>query len=238
MQSQSLVLIVAIMSVWLCFITILLFWFYAQSKRIAATGIRESSGNSASVGKPQVSAPRLESGVESEQVLQEPAEGSAIPSVDNSKVSGESQEDGVSSLLGELALEDSDETKVLFVIFSAPSRKVNQRLSKALSVELAEFNSEAGIFSVYGSTPQNPIRIANAFPPGTLPSLSSKEEDAPLVKGVSLMLDKASSNRSYNKLQVNKLAALAKSIARLGGSVIDAKRAELTTQEDFKRFVG
>lgn len=235
MPTHSMVLVVAIISGWLSFITILLYWYFYRTQEPALSNAVEREPLSNEVKKVADSLQPGEGGARGE--AGKDAEGTGY--LDHSNNSLGSEPPAEETPLGDvLAVEEDDGVKVLFVIFNEPSRKVDQRLAKTLSSELAEFNSEAGIFNVYGSTPQNPIRVANAFPPGTLPSLTFREEAAPLIKGVSLMLKKPDSNRNYNKLQVTKLTTLAKSLARIGGYVMDSKRMNLTKQEDFEKFMG
>ena len=58
----------------------------------------------------------------------------------------------------------------LFVMFDEPTMASNERLSIVLASSGAVYESNSKSFTLAGDSPRNPIHIANAYPPATLPS--------------------------------------------------------------------
>lgn len=115
----------------------------------------------------------------------------------------------------------------LFVIFDEPTVASNERLSIVLSSSGAVYESSSKSFTLAGDSPRNPIYIAHAFPPATLPSFNQDNGQFP-VKGVTLKMIKKSRNATPNKLQLVRLVKLAKELARIGGKVVDADKQPVT----------
>ncbi|MDR5899459.1 hypothetical protein QC823_10710 [Halomonas vilamensis] len=115
----------------------------------------------------------------------------------------------------------------LFVMFDDPTMASNERLSIVISAAGAVYESSSKSFTVAGDSPRNPIYIANAYPPGTLPSFNQDNGHFP-VKGVTVKMLKKSSNATPNKLQLVRLVNLAKELSRIGGKVVDAAKQPVT----------
>lgn len=115
----------------------------------------------------------------------------------------------------------------VYVLFESPSPGLNERLRLALSSAGGVYESSTGAFTVKGESSRNPIYIENAFPPGALPSFTDDNVQY-LIKGVRIKVVADSLSLSPNKLQLVRLVSLAKGFARLGGSVVDAKKQPIT----------
>ncbi|SEO02827.1 hypothetical protein [Vreelandella aquamarina] len=115
----------------------------------------------------------------------------------------------------------------LFVMFDDPSMASNERLSIVLASSGAVYESSSRTFTLAGDSPRNPLLISNAYPPGTLPSFNQDNGDFP-IKGVTVKMIKTSPNATPNKLQLVRLVKLAKELARIGGTVVDAEKKPLT----------
>lgn len=115
----------------------------------------------------------------------------------------------------------------LFVMFGEPTMASNERLSSVLLSSGAVYESSSQSFILAGDSPRSPINIANAYPPGTLPSFNQDNGQLP-VKGLTLKMIKKSRNATPNKLQLVRLVKLAKELARIGGTVVDADKQPVT----------
>ncbi|MDR5899043.1 hypothetical protein QC823_08585 [Halomonas vilamensis] len=115
----------------------------------------------------------------------------------------------------------------LFVMFDDPTLALNERLGILLGAAGAVYESSSKSFTVAGESPRNPIYIANAYPPGRLPSFNNDNGQFP-IKGVSVKMLKKSSTSTPNKLQLVRLVNLSKELARAGGKVVDAEKQPVT----------
>ncbi|SNY98602.1 hypothetical protein [Halomonas sp. hl-4] len=115
----------------------------------------------------------------------------------------------------------------LFVMFDEPTMASNERLSVVLLSSGAVYESSTKSFTLAGDSPRNPIHIANAYPPASLPSFNQDNGQFP-VKGVALKMIKKSRSATPNKLQLVRLVKLAKELARIGGKVVDADKQPVT----------
>lgn len=113
----------------------------------------------------------------------------------------------------------------LFVIFAEPDARTRQALVDWLTRVEARYDPVFEVFNVAGSQPANPVKVANAFPPGTLPDLLAGEGDAPL-RGLSLLV-KPPLRPSRNQ-QMHAFVAMAGELEALGGEVLDAERQPAT----------
>jgi len=59
---------------------------------------------------------------------------------------------------------------VLFVMFEQHDTALNKKLQVSLQKWDAHYDAALQVYSVPGVTPQNPLRVANAYPPGVMPS--------------------------------------------------------------------
>lgn len=115
----------------------------------------------------------------------------------------------------------------LFVMFDEPTMASNERLSIVLASSGAVYESSSKSFTIAGDSPRNPIYVANAYPPATLPSFNQDNGQFP-VKGVTVKMIKKSRSATPNKLQLVRLVKLAKELARIGGKVVDADKQPVT----------
>lgn len=117
----------------------------------------------------------------------------------------------------------------LFVIFPAPTVETQRALVAWLRKVEARYDSVYEVFNVDGEQPANPVKVANAFPPGTLPDLLAAEaaggDETPL-RGISLLV-KPPLRPSRNQ-QMHVFVALARELETLGGQVLDGERNPAT----------
>lgn len=115
----------------------------------------------------------------------------------------------------------------LFVMFDTPDMGLNQRVGGLLATAGAVHESRSKTFTLAGESPRNPILIANAYPPGTLPSFNQDNGPAP-IKGISLKMAKKNRSATPNKMQLAKLVSLTREFIRLGGKAVDADKHPVT----------
>ncbi|MBT2774879.1 hypothetical protein J7J47_21870 [Halomonas sp. ISL-60] len=127
-----------------------------------------------------------------------------------------------------VTVEAEETAHVLFVMFDQPDAALNKRLQLSLKKWEAHYDAAFQVYSVPGATPQNPLRIANAYPPGVMPSPDTFLQDEHLLGGVSVILKKPKRRRGFDKVQLEKLVAFTNELAALGGSVLDADRQVAT----------
>jgi hypothetical protein len=117
----------------------------------------------------------------------------------------------------------------LFVMFDNPSMGLNERLGTLLASTGAVSESRTKTFTLAGDSPRNPIHIANAYPPGTLPSFNHDNGTVP-IKGISVKMIKKNRSATPNKLQLARLVTLTREITRLGGKAVDAEKHPVSEQ--------
>ncbi|AXY44231.1 hypothetical protein D1793_08105 [Halomonas sp. JS92-SW72] len=124
----------------------------------------------------------------------------------------------------------------LFVIFPTPDSETRQAIVTWLRRIEARYDSVLEVYSVPGQQPANPIKVANAFPPGTLPDLLGEEGgDGFELRGLSLLV-KPPLRRSRNQ-QMHVFIELARELEALGGEVLDADR-QPATEQTYERILG
>ncbi|SNY98605.1 hypothetical protein SAMN04488142_3227 [Halomonas sp. hl-4] len=117
---------------------------------------------------------------------------------------------------------------VLFVMYSQPNIAINKKLQLCLQNWEAHYDADLKVYIVPGVTPQNPLRIANAYPPGEMPSLEAFQQTENLISGVSVILEKPKRKRGFDKVQLEKLIIFTQQLAALGGEILDAQRQVAT----------
>lgn len=122
------------------------------------------------------------------------------------------------------------------VLFEAPSPALNDRLGAALASAGAVYEHRSKTFTVAGDSSRTPILIENAGTAGQLPPLTEEAGGHPPVKGVNIKISKTNRMLSPSKLQLAKLVSLAKKLARLGGTVVDAEQQPIS-QAGFRAVV-
>lgn len=125
----------------------------------------------------------------------------------------------------------------LFVIFDQPGPALNQKIYALLQTWEARYDASLQLYIASGVTPQNPIRIANAYPPGIMPAEEVFLEEANLVGGISLIVEKPKRKRGFDKVQLGKLVELSEEFATLGGSILDEER-QPASRKTFKNITG
>lgn len=129
--------------------------------------------------------------------------------------------------------DDADEnstTHALYVMFDHSSLAVNHKLLLCLQKWEAHYDATRHVYSVPGVTPQNPLLVTNAYPPGVMPALDSFQQEDNLVSGVSVVLRKSNRKRGFDKVQLEQLVTFTQELAALGGSVLDAERKAATSK--------
>ncbi|MDN6297773.1 MAG: hypothetical protein L0J54_07065 [Halomonas sp.] len=111
-------------------------------------------------------------------------------------------------------------------MFDEPDMALNQRLGVLLASTGAVYEVRSKAFTLAGDSPRNPIHIANAYPPGTLPSFNQDDGAAP-IKGLALKMLKKRGSSTPNKLQLARLVSLTREMTRLGGKAVDAEKQPL-----------
>lgn len=139
----------------------------------------------------------------------------------------------------ELPVSESDEIPkhIFYIMFQQPSIELNQKIQLILNKWEAYFDAELKIYVASGVTPQNPLRIANAYPPGLMPSEEVFQQEDQLLGGVSVILDKPKRKRGFDKVQLGKLVALSEEFAGLGGTILDEER-QPASRKTFKNITG
>jgi len=119
---------------------------------------------------------------------------------------------------------------VLFVMFEQPDTALNKKLQVSLQKWDAHYDAAFQVYSVPGVTPQNPLRVANAYPPGVMPSPDTFPQAEHLIGGLSIILKKPQRRRGFDKVQLEKLVTFTQELAALGGEVLDAQRQAATSE--------
>lgn len=120
--------------------------------------------------------------------------------------------------------EEDNSTHVLFVMFDQPDTALNKKLQVSLQKWEAHYDDALKVYVVPGVTPQNPLRVANAYPPGEMPPADSFQQTENLISGVSVILKKPQRKRGFDKVQLKKLIEFSQELAALGGSILDVDR--------------
>lgn len=125
----------------------------------------------------------------------------------------------------------------LFVIFDQPGSALNQKIHVLLHTWEAHYDATLQVYLASGVTPQNPIRVANAYPPGSMPAEEMFLDEANVLGGVSLIVEKPKRKRGFDKVQLGKLVELSEEFAALGGSILDEER-QPASRKTFKNITG
>ncbi|MBE0404824.1 hypothetical protein [Halomonas citrativorans] len=128
-------------------------------------------------------------------------------------------------------------THVFYVMFQQPSIELNQKVQLVLDKWDAYFDAELKIYVALGVTPQNPLRIANAYPPGLMPTEEVFQQEDHLLGGVSIILNKPKRKRGFDKVQLGKMVELSEELAALGGALLDEER-QPASRKTFRDITG
>lgn len=124
----------------------------------------------------------------------------------------------------------------LFVIFPTPDADQKQAVIDWLRTVEARYDHGLEVYTVAGKTPPNPVKIANAFLPGTLPDLlAGKGSEDFELRGLSLLVKPPLRRRRNEQMHV--FVGLAKELEAMGGEVLDGNR-EPATDETYATIIG
>lgn len=139
------------------------------------------------------------------------------------------KDDSVEEVLPESEeTDDNSANHVLFVMFDQADLALNKRLHTSLQNWDAHYDAAMQVYRVPGVTPQNPVLVTNAYPPGVMPPADSFQQEEHLIRGVSVILKKPRRRRGFDKVQLEKFVVFTQELAALGGSVLDAERQAAT----------
>ncbi|MGP9768024.1 hypothetical protein ACT3UM_20100 [Halomonas sp. AOP13-D3-9] len=215
MDPHKLAVTLAIAAGWLSFNSLVVGMYFLLSGRGVLESGMWSGGEWLRLGQ---SAPADESN-------EIPAEPPAVAKQMNTSSTLPESEDSVEEVA---PVEAEESSHVLFVMFDQPDIALNKKLLSSLQKWEAHYDAAFQVYSVPGVTPQNPLRIANAYPPGVMPSPEAFLQEEHLIGGVSVILKKPKRRRGFDKVQLEKLVAFTQELAALGGSVLDAERQVAT----------
>ena len=141
------------------------------------------------------------------------------------------QEDSVEEVAPEKnEADDVGAAHVPSLMYSQPSIEINKKLLLCLQGWQAHYDAKLQVYIVSGVTPQNPLRVANVYPPGVMPSADSFQQETTLIGGVSAILEKPKRKRGFDKVQLEKLITFTQELAALGGEILDAQRQVATSK--------
>ena len=124
----------------------------------------------------------------------------------------------------------------LFVIFPTPDAVQKQAVIEWLRTLEARYDHRLEVYAVAGKQPANPVKIANAFLPGTLPDLlAGQGSDDFELRGLSLLVKPPLRRRRNQQMHV--FVGLARELEAMGGEVLDGNR-EPATDETYATIIG
>lgn len=138
------------------------------------------------------------------------------------------EDDSVEEVVPET--DDNSANHVLFVMFDQADLALNKKLHTSLQNWDAHYDAAMQVYSVPGVTPQNPVLVTNAYPPGVMPPADSFQQEEHLISGVSVILKKPKRRRGFDKVQLEKFVAFTQELAALGGDILDAQRQAATPE--------
>lgn len=221
MDPHKLAVTLAIAAGWLSFNSLIVCMYFLLSGRGVLEGGMWRGGEWLRLGQPLVPA---------SEGAELPAEPSAVAKQVNTSSTLPESVDSVEEVVPVEAVESNH---VLFVMFDQPDITLNKKLLSSLQKWEAHYDEAFQVYSVPGVTPQNPLRIANAYPPGVLPSPDTFQQEEHLIGGISIILKKPKRRRGFDKVQLEKLVTVTQELAALGGSILDADR-QIATPKTFQ----
>lgn len=221
MDSYKLAVTLAIAAVWLSFNGLVVCMYFLLSGRGVLEGGMWRGGEWLRLGQQLVPA---------DESTELPTQPSTIAKQVSTSSTLPEHNDSVEEV-APVAAEES--AHVLFVMFDQPDTALNKKLQVSLQKWEAHYDATLQVYSVPGVTPQNPLCIANAYPPGVMPSPDTFQQAEHSIGGVSIILKKPQRRRGFDKVQLEKLVAFSQELAGLGGSILDANR-QLATPKTFQ----
>jgi len=222
MDPHKLAVTLAIAAGWLSFNSLILKAYFLLSKQKVLERGDWRASEWLTFGR------RIEPVAEQTEPLDQP---SVTPNKVNTSSTLPEKEDSVEEVAP--AVEEASATHVLFVMFDEPSAALNKKLQASLQNWEAHYDAVSQVYSVVGVTPQNPLRVANAYPPGVMPSPDAFQQEDSLISAISILLKKPKRRRGFDKVQLEKFVTFTQELAALGGSVLDAER-QVATPKTFQ----
>lgn len=220
MDPHKLAVTLAITAGWLSFNSLVVGMYFLLSGRGVLEGGMWRGGEWLRLGQP---APADESN-------EIPAEPPVVAKQMNTSSTLPESDDSVEEVT---PIEEVESNHVLFVMFDQPDIALNKKLLSSLQKWEAHYDAAFQVYSVPGVTPQNPLRIANAYPPGVMSPSETFLQEEHLIGGVSIILKKPKRRRGFDKVQLEKLVMFTQELAALGGSILDAER-QIATPKTFQ----
>ncbi len=116
----------------------------------------------------------------------------------------------------------------LFVVLDWPGLDTNRRLRRRLEEVGAEYDPKQRVYNVHPPRTGYRMVIANSTPPGALPPLHEPGEH-PVVDGISILVHFRNKRRVAHSPEA--LIDFTRSVAALGGKILDAERHEVSDEE-------
>ncbi|RAH39544.1 cell division protein ZipA C-terminal FtsZ-binding domain-containing protein [Halomonas sp. HG01] len=116
----------------------------------------------------------------------------------------------------------------LFVVLDWPGLDTNRRLRRKLEEVGAAYDPKQRVYNVHPPRTGYRMVIANSTPPGALPPLHEDGEH-PVVDGISILVHFRNKRRVAHSPDA--LIDFTRSVAALGGRILDAERQEVGDEE-------
>lgn len=222
MDPHKLAVTLAIAAGWLSFNSLVITAYFLLSKRTVLEGGGWKMAEWLKLGR------QLTPAIERSHV--QPSADNVAVKVSTSSTLPE-QDDSLEEVLP--VVEEDNATHVLFVMFDQPDAALNKKLQVILQKWEAHYDEKLKMYVVPGVTPQNPLRVVNAYPPGEMPPADAFQQTEHMISGVSVILKKPQRKRGFDKVQLKKLIEFSRELAALGGSILDVNR-QPSTPKTFK----
>lgn len=116
----------------------------------------------------------------------------------------------------------------LFVVLDWPGLDTNRRLRRRLEEVDAAYDPRQQVYNIHPPRTGYRMVIASSTPPGTLPPLHEDGEH-PVVDGISILVHFRNKRRVAHSPDA--LIDFTRSVAALGGRILDAERHEVSDEE-------
>ena len=123
---------------------------------------------------------------------------------------------------------DGEVRQCLFVVLDWPGLDTNRRIRRRLEEVGAVYDARQRVYNIHPPRTGYRMMIANSTPPGALPPLH-EEGEHPVVDGLSILVHFR--NRRRVAHSPDALIDFTRSIAALGGKILDAERREVSDAE-------
>ncbi|MCK2182425.1 cell division protein ZipA C-terminal FtsZ-binding domain-containing protein [Halomonas getboli] len=115
----------------------------------------------------------------------------------------------------------------LFVVLDWPGLDTNRRLRRRLEEAEAVYDAKRKVYNIHPPRTGYRMVIANSTPPGALPPLHEDGEH-PVVDGISILVHFRNKRRVAHSPDA--LIDFTRSVAALGGRILDAERHEVSDE--------